>query len=79
MVLLTGGGVCTHFQIEGVDQWTAADDSRTCVCAGEIVWTDPSGVLRVLSTIDGFLPPTTAPPDTGGDYTAYRVRALLRS
>ena len=79
VVLLTGSCVCDHFQVEGVDLWTAADDSGTCVCAGEAVWTEPSTVVRVLSTIDGFLPPTTAPPDTGGDYVIYRVRALLRS
>lgn len=79
VTLLTGSCVCDHFQVEGVDLWTAADDSGTCVCAGEAVWTEPSTVVRVLSTIDGFLPPTTAPPDTGGDYVIYRVRALLRS
>lgn len=77
--LLTGSCACAHFLVEGVDLWTAADDSGTCVCAGEVVWTEPSAVVRVLSTIDGFLPPATAPPDTGGDYVIYRARALLRS
>ena len=79
MTLLTGGGVCTHFQVEGVDQWTAADDSGTCVCMGEVVWTEPSGVACVLSRFGGALPPPTGPPDTGGDYVIYRARALLRS
>ena len=77
--LLTGSCACAHFQVEGVDLWTAADDSGTCVCAGEVVWTEPSAVVRVLSAINGFLPPTIAPPDTGGDYVIYRARALLRS
>ena len=79
VALLTGSCACDHFHVEGVDLRTAADDSGTCVCAGEVVRTEPFAVIRVLSTVDGFLPPTTAPPDTGGDYVIYRARALLRS
>ena len=77
--VLTGSCACDRFQVEGVDLRTATDDSGTCVRAGEAVWSEPSAVVRVLSAIDGFLPPTTAPPDTGGDYAIYRARALLRS
>lgn len=77
--LLTDSCDCGHIQVQGIDLWLAVDDTGTCVSAGEVVWFAPEVDFRTCSRTDVVLPPTTAPPDIGGDYVVYSFRALLRS
>ena len=77
--LLTDSCACVHIHVKGIDLWSAVDDTGTCVSAGEVVWFAPDIDFRACSRTDVVLPPTTAPPDIGGDYVVYSVRALLRS
>ena len=77
--LLTDICACSHIQVQGVDLWAAVDDTGTCVFAGEVVCFAPDIDFRACSRTDVVLPPTTAPPDIGGDYVVSSFRALLRS
>ena len=70
---------CDDYRVEDVDLFAAADDSPLGVFDGVYVWFEPPAVRGRLSSIDGLLPPSTAPPDPGGGYLIYRSRALLRS
>ena len=70
---------CNHLWVEDVDLCVDADGSSLGVFDGTLVWLEPSAIGGCLSSIDGLLPPSTAPPDPGGEYLIYRSRALLRS
>ena len=70
---------CDDFWIEDVDLCAYTDDSSLGVFDGTLVWFAPPAVMERHTSIDGLLPPSTAPPDPGGGYLLYRSRALLRS
>ena len=70
---------CDDYRVEEVDLCADAGDSSLGVFDGILVWFEPPVVIGHHSSIDGLLPPSTAPPDPGGGYLSYRSRVLLRS
>jgi len=76
---LTGEHDCDHILIDGVDMLASSGDSGLCSFGDLVLWIAPADDVPFISKPDGYLPPATAPPDGGGDYLIYRVRALLRS
>jgi len=76
---LTGEHDCDHLQIDGVDMLSSSGDSGLYLFGDLVLWIAPADDVPFISQPDGYLPPATAPPDGGGDYLTYRVRALLRS